>query len=216
MEAMLLLLKATVLLSATLLAARVWRRAPAVTRHRLWSLAFAAGLALPLLASALPVLYVPVPAGWAARQSPPETTDESRRVFTQSDASPLKVRADTSVRADVENTPATARAGTPMVVTWSNVRTLLLAAWLIGTTIAASALVVSLLAVRRLARTSDDVGDPAWRNAADALGARLGLRRPARLIVSAAVSTPMAGGVWRPVIFLPASAREWSTLRRTR
>jgi beta-lactamase regulating signal transducer with metallopeptidase domain/predicted nuclease with TOPRIM domain len=214
MEAMLLALKATVLLSATLLAARVRRRAPAVTRHRLWSLAFAAVLALPPLASALPALYVPMPAGWAARPSRPETIDESRSGFTQGDPSPLKMKADTSVGRDVEKTPATVRGDTPMVVTWSNVPSLLVAGWLIGTTIAASALFVSLLAVRRLARTGEDMGDPAWRHAADALGARLGLRRPARLVVSAAVSTPMAGGVWRPVIFLPASARAWSAERR--
>src|SRR5438128_6921816 len=143
MAAVLLLLKATVLLSATLLAVRVRRRAPAVTRHRLWSLAFAAGLALPLLASALPVLYVPVPAGWASRQSRLETISESRSGFTQGDPSPSKVSVDTSVGADVEKTPATARFGTRKVMTWSNISSLLLAAWLIGTTIAASALVVS-------------------------------------------------------------------------
>ena len=51
----------------------------------------------------------------------------------------------------------------------------------------------------------DEIRDPAWRDAADALGARLGLPRPVRLLVSADVGTPMAGGVWRPTIFLPAS-----------
>ena len=48
MDAM-LLVKASLLLSATLLAARLLRRAPAASRHRLWTLAFAAVLALPLL-----------------------------------------------------------------------------------------------------------------------------------------------------------------------
>ena len=64
-----LLLKASVLLAATLLAARLLRRAPAAARHGLWSLAFAAVLALPLLTSALPALDVPVPAGWEASSS---------------------------------------------------------------------------------------------------------------------------------------------------
>jgi len=214
MAALLLVLKATVLLSATLLAVRVRRRAPAVTRHRLWSVAFAAVLALPLLAAALPALDVPVPPGWTSRQSRPETIDESRSVFTRANPGPFKVRVDPSVGADVETVATTARAATPMVVTWSNASSLLLVAWLIGTTMAVSALFVSLLAVRRLARAGENVSDPAWRHAADALGARLGLRHPARLVVSAAVRTPMAGGVWRPVIFLPASAREWSAERR--
>src|SRR5439155_6786288 len=47
-----------------------------------------------------------------------------------------------------------------------------------------------------------------------ALGVRLGLRRTARLFVHPAVGTPMAGGVWRPAIFLPLSARGWSVEQR--
>jgi hypothetical protein len=66
MDAM-LLVKATMLLAATLLAARLLRRAPAATRHRLWTLAFAAVLALPVLAMALPPLRVPVLAPGPAR-----------------------------------------------------------------------------------------------------------------------------------------------------
>lgn len=57
----LLLFKASLLLSATLLVARLLRRAPAVSRHRLWTLAFAAVLALPVLPMVLPAIHVPVP-----------------------------------------------------------------------------------------------------------------------------------------------------------
>ena len=60
-----LLLKASLLLSAALVAARLLRRAPAGVRHRLWSATFAALLALPLLAFALPAVYVPLPHGWS-------------------------------------------------------------------------------------------------------------------------------------------------------
>ena len=62
---MMLLLKASVLLTAALAGARLLRRAPAATRHGLWSVAFAALLALPFLASLVPSLHVPVPAGWS-------------------------------------------------------------------------------------------------------------------------------------------------------
>ena len=58
-----LLLKASVLLGGALIAARILRRAPAATRHGLWSIAFAALLALPVLASVVPSLPVPMPAG---------------------------------------------------------------------------------------------------------------------------------------------------------
>ena len=58
---LLLLFKASVLLAVTLGAASLLRRAPAAARHRLWTVAFAAMLALPLLVVALPALYVPMP-----------------------------------------------------------------------------------------------------------------------------------------------------------
>src|SRR5947208_3644526 len=87
MAALLLALKATVLLSVALLAVHLRRRAPAVTRHRLWSVAFAAVLALPLLEAALPALDVPVPSGWVSLQSRPDTINESRSVVTQADPS---------------------------------------------------------------------------------------------------------------------------------
>lgn len=64
MDAM-LVVKATLLLSATLLAARLLRRAPAATRHGLWTVGFAAVLALPLLAFALPALRISVPGSFA-------------------------------------------------------------------------------------------------------------------------------------------------------
>ena len=54
---MMLLLKASVLLTAALAGARLLRGAPAATRHRLWSAAFAALLALPLLAFVVPALH---------------------------------------------------------------------------------------------------------------------------------------------------------------
>jgi predicted nucleic acid-binding Zn-ribbon protein len=64
--------------------------------------------------------------------------------------------------------------------------------------------------VRRLSRSAAEISDPAWRDAADALGARLGLSRPVRLLASPDVGTPMAAGILRPTIFLPDSASDWS------
>jgi beta-lactamase regulating signal transducer with metallopeptidase domain len=221
-----LLLKASVLLAATLLAARLLRRAPAAARHRLWSLAFAAVLALPLLAFALPALYVPMPAGWRASsslRSRPTSFDSAlandERLAQDKPVEGRALRSATVVGTNIDGTPPPADLGQPRhalltAAAWSTAPTLLLVAWLIGTTAAASALLVSLRAVRRLARTGEDMDDPAWRSAGNALGTRLGLQRPPRLLVSAAVGTPMAGGVWHPIIFLPASAREWSAERR--
>jgi beta-lactamase regulating signal transducer with metallopeptidase domain len=216
MDAM-LLLKASLLLIATLWAAHLLRRAPAASRHRLWTVAFAAVLALPLLASLLPAVHVPVPYCCAAPAGAepvsaigPTAAEPGRRrpihdTISASEYDPLP----SVTPRDHGRSPTASGAAIG-----GDVRSLLLSAWVLGTLAAATMLFVSLVRVRRLARRSQELADGPWRLAADALGARLGLRRPARLLESALVGTPMAGGIWRPVIFLPLAARGWSAERR--
>jgi len=221
MNPTLLLGKASLLLSAALLVAPLLRRAPAATRHRLWTALFAAVLALPLLAVALPALDVPVPVG-----RPPAAALRTKTGLFLDPVVPAPM-GDKTVEhghtaasraavpgpggSPVQAPPSAGRAVQWLATAWSSATPALLFVWLIGTTAAVFALGVSLLRVRRLARTAVDVGDLAWRGAAATISARLGLQRPARLYVSPRVGTPMAGGVWRPTIFLPASARAWST-----
>jgi beta-lactamase regulating signal transducer with metallopeptidase domain len=212
MDAM-LLLKVTLLLSVTLLAARLLGRAAAATRHRLWTLAFAAVLSLPVLTSALPPLHVPMPDRWRPVGAAGDWIGSG-----PGDRSPalhlaLPDRGVTNRILAQAGVPEPPRSTTPDRSSWS-VPFLLLATWLTGTFVAAATLLLSLLRARRLARTAKSLVDPAWRHSADALGARLGLRRAPRLVVSAGVGTPMAGGVWRPTIFLPVSAHGWSPERR--
>jgi beta-lactamase regulating signal transducer with metallopeptidase domain/predicted nucleic acid-binding Zn-ribbon protein len=225
MDAM-LLLKASVLLLTTLLTATLLGRAPAATRHRLWTLAFAAVLALPLLASALPAIHVPMPTGWVASSlaTPPHGIDASPDLDGRLTAAHLAAdsRAQEARASDGAIGPGVppngappGRKRTPVPATWPTASTLLLAAWLAGTTVAATRLLLSLARAGRLARRSEEMADVAWRAAADTIGARLGLRPlPVRLLVTPGVATPMAGGVRRPVIFLPASARAWSAEHR--
>lgn len=222
MDMMLLLLKASALLTAALAAARILRRAPAATRHGLWSVAFAALLALPFLASIVPSLRVPVPASLSAfAKGAADRTHLSqpapdRASIVPPDANLARVGSGSRNEVPAAATPRISQAADAVsnASSWRSLSVLLSVAWLAGTVAAVAALCLSLLRVWRLARASEDLGDPAWRASADALGMRLGLRGPARLLVNASVGTPMAGGVWHPVIFLPESARSWSADRR--
>jgi beta-lactamase regulating signal transducer with metallopeptidase domain/predicted nucleic acid-binding Zn-ribbon protein len=216
MDALVLLLKASLILLLSLAAAPLLARSPAVTRHQIWTLTFGALLALPLLGLALPVLNVPVPERLSVLAS--------LRGPIESDAAfgaPVGAKtAGAAVAPDLAQTGLASNAGrsTPSSVggrsnapapAGSALRLLPLA-WFLGTVAAVAALLLSLLRVALLARASDVVTDPSWQEAAQKFGDRLGLRRPARLVTSPRVATPMAGGLWRPVIFLPASAGEWS------
>ena len=86
--------------------------------------------------------------------------------------------------------------------------------WIAGALLAIARLLLSLGRVRRLARHASALEDASWQRAADTLGERLGLRRRVRLVVSDAVHTPMAGGTWNPIVFLPAEAVSWDAERR--
>src|SRR5262245_4594445 len=77
MTIILILLKASLLLGATLGGAWLLRAAPAAMRHTLWSVTFAALLTLPLLGAVLPQLDVPLPAAWAAAAVAPITSADT-------------------------------------------------------------------------------------------------------------------------------------------
>src|SRR5688572_18229060 len=96
----LLLVKVSLLLAVTLVAARLLNRAPATARHGLWSLAFGSLLLLAPLAAWLPALHVPVPAGWESAAPAPPTVS--------SEPGPL-ARPETSVNASTERSVATSR-----------------------------------------------------------------------------------------------------------
>lgn len=199
-----LLLKATLLLLLALCAGRLLRSAPAVTRHRCWSVAFAALLLLPVLTLTLPALVLPMPAKWQQTSvSPPAAHAPAVAPRITTDV----VIADTPAAPSPRTVPAPERVRITL-------RDALLAAWMIGTAFAIAALLVALWRVRRLSGSAAEWDDPKWRAAVDGVASRLGFRRPIRLLVSDAVTTPMAGGIRRPTVFLPASCRAWTADQR--
>ena len=209
----LLVLKVSLLLSVTLVAARLLNRAPATARHGLWSLAFGSLLLLAPLAALLPALHVPVPAGWEsaapAREISPIVSASAAQLQRSTDVSASKPTEVISLDGPQASSQTPVRASR-----WPSASTLLFAAWLTGMIAAVATVLVSLFRVQRLVRTAEVVADDEWRSAAAAIGVQLGVRHPVRLLVSPHVSTPMAGGVWRPAIFLPRSASLWSSEHR--
>ena len=209
----LLVLKLTVLLVASLALARLLRQGPAVARHRFWSGVFVALLALPLLTFSLPGVDIPVPARWM--ESASSSSNEPMPQAPATIGTPTADRhatshatgpsAATQVSASQQSTSFTFLPG---------LRIALLAVWAIGTGAALAMLLLSLARVHLLSQDCEEVSDPAWQTAAASIGARLGLARPVRLLLNSAITTPMAGGVIRPSIYLPDSSPRWSSEQR--
>ncbi|MFL5537838.1 MAG: M56 family metallopeptidase [Longimicrobiaceae bacterium] len=201
----LLLLKASVLLAAALLAAYALRRAPAARQHRLWSATFAAALALPLLALLVPAVRVPVPAWRAPAAANPAAPRELPAAPTPAFARaspPLSRAAPAPRQAGIVRERAAVRLPAA--------REVVAGVWLAGALAALGTLVLALARAGRLAAKAREVDDAAWREACQRIAGRLGIRHPVRVLASSRVVTPMAGGVLRPTVFVPETAAGWS------
>ena len=200
-----LLLKATLILVAGTAACFALRRASADVRHRVWSCTFAALLALPLLALALPSWQFPVP---ETLNQTPKTVSPDLLAAASTGLEPLQSAPIPAVQSSASDSP------NPSPFADVTLLQILALTWLTGTVLALTTLVISLVRVRRLANSAALVTDDEWRITTEKLASRLGLRQVVRLLTSARVTTPMAGGLWRPTVYLPPSAAEWDAERR--
>jgi len=186
--------KATFVLTLTGGTAQAMRNGSAAMRHHAWALGITCSLALPLLTFLLP--------SWHS-----ETLGNAARLWGTAHAAARS--------ANFQNLPSTvidAAAGSPL--TGQLIRLTLLF-WAVGTLFV---LVKLLAGVGRLAWVSSrraPVVDANWAQTVSSQGARLGIARPVKILLSAEpASMPLTWGSLRPRILLPAGAMEWSPERR--
>lgn len=226
----LLALRGTLVLAGALLAGRLLRRAPARTRHGLWTQALVALAVLPALTLALPTLPVPVegllpaalstladpvsPVSGSVFEADPGAVSGARGPDSGVAHPPVALPADGAGdgASAAESLIGSAEAGQAGAAGLPALLAILpgaaFALWGVGTILVFVALALSLLRSVALARSSAPADGPI-ADLADGLQRYLGLRRPARILLSERIDTPMAGGVLRPTVFLPAAARHW-------
>lgn len=213
----------TCLLLVALALAWLGRRGSPRTLHLLWTTTFVLVLALPLLGLVGPSWNVPLlpaaagaPTGGISAafhellavdrgSAPPPETAEFREALVVAERVRQEARS-----GEVDGTLVDAAVGHAVArivrIAWI--------AWIIGCGLSLVSLVVAVLRLRGLVRTARPLDDPEWVRQAEALQSRLGLAAGVRLLSNAAVTTPMTGGLWRPVILLPESAASWNRERR--
>jgi len=82
-------------------------------------------------------------------------------------------------------------------------------AWGVVAALSLARLALGMWRVARAARRGTELDEPCIARAA----AKIGVRRPVRVVLSGEVEVPMTAGLQRPVILLPAAALEWSSER---
>ena len=204
-----LVIRATVLLSAALALAWLARKGSAGVRHLLWTMTFALLLGLPVLSLLAPSWDVPI--------LPSSGSPAPQRPSPLMEAPALDVVRDARLTLAAPDTPlpkagsAAVAVADPLLPPRSIPLALLL--WGIGCTAALASLGVGAVRCARLVLAASPLRDPIGLRQAGAIRRRLGIRGDVRLLVSPTATTPMTGGIWRPVVLLPTSSAGWSRER---
>ncbi|HSL72194.1 MAG TPA: M56 family metallopeptidase [Longimicrobiales bacterium] len=199
-------------------AAWLLRRASAALRHLVWTIGVMGVLVLPVLGWVLPVwrIALPIPilvgelpaeGGVKAVITPASTADAAvmeRIAEAPGGASPASVPANEAFAFDVTTAPE------QPPLSW---RTLILIVWALGFVVSAGSLLVSMVRVQILQRSTQRVCSGPCVTAATRVAARIGLARTPRIHVGAAQVMPMVWGLFRPVLLLPAGAARWPAAR---
>jgi uncharacterized protein (TIGR03435 family) len=191
-----LVVKATIVSAAALVAVRMARRAPASVRHLLLASGFAVLLTLPVAALTIPALELNVPIAHPVSAVPTATPDI------------VNVESPAVLSRDAAESLAAAPARRVL-----SLRMVLLIVWILGLAAVLARVIADLQCVRRVRRQARP-----WARGeaivADIPGSSL-MRSRIRILLDATAG-PITCGVFRPAIVLPGEACEWDAeeLRR--
>jgi HEAT repeat protein/beta-lactamase regulating signal transducer with metallopeptidase domain len=197
--------KATLLFAAAGLASFVLRRRSAAARHMIWTLALLSVLVLPVLSVALPRWQLPIV---TLEREAPQLPATSVQLPADRPAPSMKRTPGASVTVAAAPLTHVAPARPPM--SWPAV---LLMVWLAGAFVILARLCAGILAVHWMSRRTERVINAPWLPQARSLAAELGISPRVVFLRSRRATMPMAWGVFRPVVLMPADADVWPAER---
>lgn len=189
-------------------------RAAAATRHAVWVAGLVGAVLVPALSPALPTLRVPLLPAELMAAPPPSASGGAAVPAAWPDTStagllPRPLRPDADVQAAALPDTADPRA------VWRDVRDavagvpVLAWLWAAGAVLLLARLTAARLSVARLTRARVP-GRAPWLALARRLSRRMRVARRLRFLRSDRVAMPMACGVVRPSVVLPAEADAWA------
>jgi len=209
------IIKATLLFLSAGLASFLLRRRSAALRHMIWTLALASVLVLPVLSIALPRWQwnlVTIDRVSSAASSP-QLSASSLGVPVPDSQPPVASRQAPALHLNSESPSPTsdarpAPARTPLP--WSAI---LLGLWMIGALLIVGRLVAGVIAVQWMSRRTERVTDAPWLVQAKSLASELGISPRIVFLRSKGAAMPMAWGLFRPAVLMPADADRWPAER---
>jgi beta-lactamase regulating signal transducer with metallopeptidase domain/HEAT repeat protein len=209
-------LKGTSLLFVAALLVLLLRRGSAAHRHLVWACALAGLVALPILLMALPAWRVSAPAlAWLAPRNvtvqptaepdvlPTVAVDDAQPstpdALTPTPIEPMTPRTQTT-------SPPTAPVQRATLFPWS---TAVLALWVLGAMAVLFMFAIGHVILRSLLGQARPVRDGEWHALAIEAADRLRLTLPFALLRVDGVAIPVAFGMLRPRVLLPAGSDEW-------
>lgn len=216
-------IKGAVVLIVAAVLARLLRNRSAAVRHLNWLLALTALLLLPAVSMLAPQWGLPVlPASTADVQPASTFMPESATVMPASPrphvdapqihrsiAPPAPQHGLNATSPPlIEPTPAPRLTQPLPAVAW------LLVGWAIVALLVLAQLPIGVAVIAWRRRIAARLDDEPWNSLAADLARSLGLRRSVPLLINADSTMPMAAGIFRPAILLPAEARDWPPDKR--
>ncbi len=207
--------KGVIVLAGAGVATLLMRKASASARHLVWALAMASVLLLPVLSAALPGWHM-LPRWVLMAEEKPAPAMAAAEVMEPMRPAPAEPLSQPMAR--IETLPSSPSAA-PMPAPLSPPQPLKLPAWLVlgwigGAGLTLCPVLLSYLMLRRLRRSADRIDSGTWPMLLHQLKEQLNLRRPVLLLGSSKPAMPMTWGIFRPVLLLPHSSRQWTAERR--
>ena len=201
--------KASLILVVTALAAASLRRASASARHLVWMLGLVSALAVPALGIVTPKWELPLVKVSAVTEIPGEHHNggtRERRPLGPVGSKDKAVSGGPWLRETPVPLPSPSPA--PRIPFSPSAVNIVLTIWALGAAIVLGRLLLGLVAVQWMSRRTAIVTDAPWLDEARSLAASLDLR-DVRFLRSTTQSMPMAWGVFRSSVLMPAEADGW-------
>ena len=209
--------KASLIFAAATVLSLLLRRRSAAARHMIWTLALGSVLVLPALSLLLPRWQVPL-VTLNSRLELPSATPSLAMPVTVARLAPVR-RSPAHVAAPAVSDPAPLTQSSAIVQkntgSWPNISwpALLTIVWMTGVLLVLGRLAVGIAAVQWMSRRIERVTGAPWLEQARALARTLGVSPRIVFLRSGTAAMPMAWGIFRPAVLMPADADTWPAER---